>query len=175
MVPVMDARRLSRLGLISAAAIATYVFEGMLPTPVPWLKIGISNVFVVLALFGLGWRDALMLNLARVTAGSLMLGILMSPAFLFSLVGSNAALLVMAVIRRWLVPPLSVIGTSCAGAVVNNLVQVVLFVLLISWSGAGRELLGGFIVMGVGVGLLTGAIAAWLLEKVVLETAGNLG
>jgi heptaprenyl diphosphate synthase len=171
----MSGRRLAVLGLISAGAVAAYVFESLLPTPIPWARVGLSNVFVIISLFGFGFRDALMVNLARVIAGNLLLGIIFSPGFVFSLGGSMSALVAMALVRWKLVPPLSVIGASCLGAVVNNVVQVVLFTLVLSWSDIVGGLLGGFILLGVGVGFITGFIASRILTKVVLARTGSLG
>jgi heptaprenyl diphosphate synthase len=165
----MSARTLARIGVLSAAAVATYVFEGLLPSPVPFARIGISNVFVVVALFGFDVREALLVNLVRVLAGSLLLGLALSPAFLFSLAGSMGALGVMALIRWKAVPPLSVVGASCAGAVTSNLIQVSIFTLLFARWPVPLELAGGFALLGVGVGSITGLLAALILSKVVLE------
>jgi heptaprenyl diphosphate synthase len=171
----MDARPLSRTGLLAAGAVAAYVFESLLPMPLPWARIGLSNIFVVISLFGWGFKDALLVNLARVTAGNLLLGILLSPAFVFSLAGSMCALLAMALVRWKFVPPLSVIGASCIGATVNNMVQVMLFTALLSWSDIALSLLGGFVLLGVAVGFVTGLITSRVLDKVVLERTGPVG
>jgi heptaprenyl diphosphate synthase len=167
----MGAGLLSRLGLLSAAAVAAYVFESLLPSPVPWARIGLSNVFVVVTLFALGARNALIVNLVRVIAGNFLMGFMFSPAFVFSLAGSTAALGVMALIRWRLVPPLSVIGTSCLGAAANNAVQVIVFTFLFTASGVARGLMGSFILLGTGVGLITGLVATAILSRVRLETA----
>jgi heptaprenyl diphosphate synthase len=171
----LPARRLTRLGLLSAAAVAAYVFESMLPVPVPWARVGLSNIFVLVALFGVGTGEAFLVNLVRVVAGNLLMGIILSPAFLLGFVGSNVALIVMALVRRTLVPPLSILGTSCLGAATNNAVQVLLFMVILSWSGLVTELLGIFVLMGVGVGFVTGLIASRVLAKVRLETTGPVG
>jgi heptaprenyl diphosphate synthase len=171
----VTAHSLSRLGVLSACAVAVYIFESLIPSPFPWAKIGLSNTLVVVALFGLGLRDALTVNITRVVAGNLILGLIGSPAFLFSLLGSTSALMVMALARWKMVPPLSVVGTSCLGAVVNNAVQASLFTVLLSWSGIVRNLIGGFILLGVGVGFVTGLIASGILKKVVLDRIGPVG
>jgi heptaprenyl diphosphate synthase len=171
----MDANRLARLGLLAAGAVAADVFESLLPVPLPWARIGLSNVFVLIALFGFGLRDAFLVALVRVVAGNLVMGILLSPAFLLSFGGSMTALAVMGLARWKFVPPLSIVGTSCLGAAVNNIVQLLLFVVLLSWSRVAGSMLGAFILLGVGVGLVTGLIAARVLGKVVLARNKALG
>ena len=165
----MEARRLTRIAVLSAGAVAAYVFESLLPMPIPFARIGLSNVFVVAALFGFGVREAFLVNLVRVLAGSLLMGLALSPAFIFSLAGSMSALAVMALMRWKAVPPFSVIGASAAGATASNLVQVLLFTALFAGWPVPVGLLGGFILLGVAVGFLTGLIAAAILGKVVLE------
>ncbi len=70
---------------------------------------------------------------------------------------------------------MSVVGTSLVGAVVNNAVQVWIFAGMFSASGVAGNLLGVFILLGLGVGSVTGAIAARILGKVGLARSGALG
>jgi heptaprenyl diphosphate synthase len=165
---------LVRLGMLSAAAVAVYVFEGLIPMPLPWARLGLSNVVVVVTLFGFGVRPAILVAAVRIVAGNLLLGIMLSPAFLFSIAGSCAALAVMAVARWKMVPPLSVVGVSVAGAVANNVVQVMVFVGLFAHTGIVANLLGLFMLLGVGVGLVTGLIAAAILPRVLRGAGANL-
>ena len=163
---------LARLGLLAAAAVAAYVFEGLLPTPLPWARLGLSNVVVVLVLFGQGLGAAFAVNLVRIVAGNLLGGMLLGPAFIFSAAGSTVALLVMAGLRRALVPPLSIVGASLAGAVANNAVQVAVFAALFAPSRATANLLGAMVLAGVAVGLVTGVAAAKIVDKVGLASRG---
>lgn len=167
----MDARRLSRIGVLSACAVAAYVFESFIPVPVPWARIGISNIVVVIALFGFGFREALLVTLVRIAAGNLLLGIMLSPSFVMSLAGSITALTAMGIIKTRAVPPLSVVGASVAGAVANNAVQIWVFALFFTGGGVPRELMGTFIIMGAAVGFATGILSAELLRKVALESS----
>jgi len=168
-------RTMSRLALLAACAVAVYVFEGLLPMPIPWARLGLSNVVIVVCLFGYGLEAAFLVNLVRIVSGNLLLGLVASPAFLFSAAGSMAALLVMGTVRWKLVPPFSVLGTSLLGAVTNNLVQVLIFFALFAPSAASTDLLGVFILLGVGVGSLTGAIAGRIVDKVGLARYSALG
>jgi uncharacterized membrane protein len=166
--------RLSRLGILAAVAVAVYIFESLVPMPLPWARLGLSNVVVTVALFAYGVGDAFVVNLARIVAGNLVLGLLLSPAFVFSAAGSFSALAVMAVVRRRLVPPLSVVGTSCLGAVANNAAQVAVFSAAFAPTAAVRGLLGVFVMLGVGVGFATGVIAAAVIRKVGLARISSV-
>ena len=167
----MNAKRLSRIGVLSACAVAAYVFESFLPVPVPWARVGLSNTVVVIALFGFGFREALLVTLVRMVAGNLLLGVLMSPAFAMSMAGGVSALAVMGAVRARAVPPLSVVGASVAGAVANNAVQIFVFALLFTGGAVPRQLMGMFIVLGAAVGLVTGLLSARILKKVALDSS----
>jgi hypothetical protein len=62
----IDAATLSRLGLLAAAAVAVYVFEGVLPMPLPWARLGLSNAVTVVVLFSFGFGSALAVNVVQV-------------------------------------------------------------------------------------------------------------
>jgi len=173
--PAVTARRVSRLGLLAACAVAVYVFEALVPMPVPWARIGLSNVVIVVSLFAYGFESALIVNLVRIVAGNLLLGLVASPAFLFSAAGSTAGLLAMGAVRWKLVPPLSIVGTSMIGAVANNAVQIWIFSAMFSASAARSSLVGVFVLLGAGVGCVTGIIAARVIDKVGLARYSALG
>jgi heptaprenyl diphosphate synthase len=165
---IVGAAAASRLGVLAAVGVAVYVFESLVPMPLPWARLGLSNVIVTVALFAYGVKDAFLVNLVRIVAGNLILGLVLSPAFIFSVAGSFSALAVMAAVKWRLVPPLSVVGTSCLGAVASNVAQVLVFSAAFAPSAAVRGLVGAFILLGVVVGLLTGFVAAAVLRKVGL-------
>jgi heptaprenyl diphosphate synthase len=162
------AATVSRLGVLAAVAVAVYVFESLVPMPLPWARLGLSNVIVTVALFAYGVKDAFIVNLVRILAGNLVLGLVLSPAFILSVAGSFSALAVMAAVKRRLVPPLSVVGASCLGAVANNVAQVLVFSLAFTSRAAVGSLVGAFILLGVVVGLVTGCVAAAILRKLDL-------
>ena len=173
--PASGAGRVARLGVLAACAVAVYVFEALLPRPVPWARVGLSNVVILVCLFAFGFESALIVNLVRIVAGNVLLGLVASPAFLFSAAGSTAALLAMGAVRWKLVPPLSVVGTSVIGAVVNNAVQVWIISSMFSASAAGAGLIGVFVLLGLGVGCVTGVLAARVIDKVGLARHGGVG
>lgn len=170
----MNGRKLSRIGVLSACAVAAYVFESFIPVPVPWARVGLSNIVVLIALFGFGFKEALLVTLVRLVAGNLLLGVIMSPAFAMSLAGGMAALAVMAAARAVAVPPLSITGASVTGAAANNVVQIFVFALLFTGGGVPRQLMGAFIVLGAAVGLVTGLISAQLIKKVALDRSARV-
>lgn len=171
----MKPRSVAKLGVFSAAAIAAYVAESIFPTPVPWARIGISNVVVVIALFAFGLRQAVLVNSIRVIIGNLLTGGLLGVGFILSLLGSTVSTLTMGVLRSLFSSWLSVVGVSSVGASVNNLVQVMIFGLMVGQPVISKPMLGAFLLMGVGVGLVTGLIASFVMARLKLENRSILG
>ena len=52
------AGRVARLGMLLGVALALYAVESALPSPFPFMRIGLANVATLLALMTLGFADA---------------------------------------------------------------------------------------------------------------------
>ncbi|MGQ9603707.1 MAG: Gx transporter family protein [bacterium] len=166
----MNARLTSKIAMLSAAAIGAYVAESAFPMPLPWARIGISNVVVVVGLFSLGLREAMLINLVRVVIGNLIAGGLFGVGFILSICGSTVSTLAMGMLKQLVYPSLSLIGISSVGASVNNFVQIMLFGLLIGAPGVSGTMIGGFLLIGVVVGSVTGILASLVMSRLKLES-----
>ena len=83
----MRVKRLTRCALLTAIALAIFVLEAQIPIPfpVPGMKLGLSNIITLFALFSFGWKDALAIVVIRILLGNLASGQVM--ALLYSLGG----------------------------------------------------------------------------------------
>jgi len=166
-------RRLARLGLLIALAGAVQAVESLVPSPVPWFRLGLGNAVVLLALHLWGTRDGLWVALGKVLVGNLLAGRFLSPGFLLSLGGTAAAVGAMAAALR-AAPPLGFVGVSALGAECHALGQLLLAALLLRtpalWSLA--PLLGTLSLLS---GCLTGLLAhrlARALEELAAPSPG---
>ena len=158
-------RKLVHLALLASVGLILFMFEGILPRPFPWLKIGLGNVASLLALFMVGAGGAFAVTGIRVFLGSLLIGTFLSPAFLLSSGGAMASWAVMALVHRAWPRGFSVIGISIWGAWAHNMTQLTLAVLLLVRSRAIWALLPIFLLSSVVTGFATGVVAYWMLEK----------
>ncbi len=76
------ARRQVFLALFIAIAVSLHILESLLPSPVPWLRLGLANTLALAALYLYDGRAAWTVSLARVGIGALLLGRLFSPGVL---------------------------------------------------------------------------------------------
>ena len=80
--------RLALLGMLVALAMVLSWLEAQIPTmvAVPGMKLGLTNLVVLTALYGLGAKEAVFLNFVRILLVGLTFGNMVS--FLYSLAGA---------------------------------------------------------------------------------------
>jgi len=144
--------------LLGAFCFFLSALEYMVPKPLPFMRLGIANLPLLLAadLLPLPWYFAL--ALVKVFGMSVISGSLFSYVALFSLAGTMSAALVMWVARRGLGRHISAVGVSILGAVASNAVQMGLASILV-FGGAVRFIAPPFLAAGLVTGLLLGLFA----------------
>lgn len=119
---------LASLALFFAAA------ENALPRPLPFFKLGLSNIALLLALSRLNFKDYLKLVFSKWLLSSLISGTLLSPFVLMSLASNLSSALVMYIIYHLLYPRLSLYSISALGATASALSQLAVSSLILSSS-----------------------------------------
>jgi len=158
-------RRQVFLALLVALAVTMHALETLLPTPIPWLRLGLANIMTLAALYLYDGRAAWTVSLCRVGLGGLLLGRLFSPGFWLALSGTIVATSVMLIAYRVAGRRLSPVGISAIGAAGHALGQVLAARLLVIRHPAIWQVLPPFLCFTVFAGILTGWIACGLLEQ----------
>jgi len=151
--------------LLSALAIIFGYIEFLVPISVaaPGIKLGIANIVIVLALYRLGWKYALTVNIVRVMLSALLFGSLFSA--LYSLCGAVLSFIVMALLKKTGV--FSIVGVSMAGGVAHNIGQLI----IACFAMQTTDVLYYYPVLllsGLATGIGIGIIATLVLEKIRL-------
>ncbi|MDZ7294394.1 MAG: Gx transporter family protein [candidate division KSB1 bacterium] len=120
----LGSRRVTYAAVLVATGLVLFVFESLIPRPLPWLKPGLANVAGLIALYLLGMREAVAVTLVRILVGALLLGTFFNPAFFLSLGGGMMAVFAMGTVRYVAKDAFSIIGISVCGAACHNLVQM---------------------------------------------------
>ena len=148
--------------LVGTALILSYV-ESLVPLSlaVPGIKLGLPNLVIVFALYRLGAGSAARISIVRVAIVALLFGNVYS--FLYSLAGAALSLLLMALLRK--VQGLHTAGISVAGAVMHNIAQIGVAMLLL---GTDKIIyyLPALLVSGVAGGVIIGLLAAVMIKRV---------
>ena len=120
------------LALLGAFCLFLSAVEYMIPKPLPFMRIGLANLPLILALDIFPLYAFLILVCVKVLGQALITGTLFSYIFLFSLTGTFLSALLMFLLRRIFCLKLSgheritFIGIGTAGAMVSNLSQLAL-------------------------------------------------
>lgn len=136
--------------------------EYLFPRPVPFLRLGLSNLPILLALDLLPLRSVALITAVKVFGQGLLNGTFASYVFVFSLAGSAASTAVMALAHRLGRGRISLVGVSLFGSLASNTVQVALSILLIFGRNAtviAPLFLGAGALSGLAMGLFASTFA----------------
>lgn len=112
-------------GLLAVAAVLGLVEAALPGLPMaPWLKLGLANIAVVVALATFGGRAAAAVSVGRVLIVGLATGMIGSPVFVIGAAGAFASLLVMWALSR-AGRVFSPVGWSVAGSAAHVAAQFV--------------------------------------------------
>lgn len=162
----MKTRTLTRLALMTAAALVLSYLESFIPLPLPGWKIGLANVVTLLLLTADTPLQALAVLVAR-----LLLGTLFSTnpgALLYAAAGGLLAFGVMFALKKCLPGRLSPVGLSIAGAAAHHAGQVGVACLILG-STAPLAFLPFLLGVSLPTGALTGALCIALGRAVKRE------
>ena len=155
-------RRLARCAMLAALALIFSYVEVLIPFSVglPGVKLGLANIVVVFAIYMLGARYALYLNLARIILAGLLFG---SPfSTLYALCGGLLSLCAMLVLKKTNL--FSVIGVSMAGGFFHNLGQLIAAAVIVKTPQV-VSYLPVLVFSGIAAGIVNGIIATFCMEK----------
>ncbi|HZK19272.1 MAG TPA: Gx transporter family protein [Treponemataceae bacterium] len=102
--------------------------EFAIPKPLPFMRVGLANMPIVIGLYLLSWEKTLLLMLLKVFCQGILTGTLFSYVFLFSLAGSLASVFAMLAVQRSLgrLSLVSPIGVSLTGSFASTCAQLFL-------------------------------------------------
>lgn len=116
----MKTQKLAQTALLSATAIIFGYIETLLPSVgIPGIKLGLSNIVILLAIYKLSIPSALFIMLIKVLVTSLLFSGL--NVFFFSLCGGVLSITAMILFKN---RSFSVVGVSILGGVFHNIGQI---------------------------------------------------
>ena len=123
----MNIKKTSRLAMLTALSIVIGIIESYIPifaNIVPGLKLGLSNVIIILVLYNYNFKDALSVSLIRVFIIGLIRTGLFTIPFFFSLAGAILSIITMALAKK--IKIFSLIGISISHSIGQILVGLIL-------------------------------------------------
>ncbi len=155
----------ARYALLTALAMVLSWLESLLVFPglLPGMKVGLTNIVVLFALYRMGLRDAVWISLARVLLASMTFG--NAYSFSYSLAGAALSLAVMAGLKKR--DKFSLLGVSAAGGVCHNLGQLAVAAAVLETARLGWYL-PALLASGTAAGVVIGIAGGLAVERVRL-------
>ena len=158
----MKTDRIAKYSLLIALAMIFSYLEAQIPAffAVPGMKLGLTNVVVLTALYLMDAKSAIVINLLRIFLVSVMFGNGMSLAY--SAAGGILSGIVMILLKR--TGKFSIVTVSAAGGVCHNVGQILVAMALLETRALGWYLLILWFT-GMAAGLAIGILGGMLVKR----------
>ena len=160
---MFNTKNITKTAILLTLSILAFLIENAFP-PVfpfaPFLKLGVSNVFVLITLIILGKGYALFMVLAKNLLTSSFSGLF---SLFYSVPSGLISLLVMIMAMQFLFPKCSIVSVSVLGSAVFNAMQLVMYALF-STNAAALYYIPVSLLLSVATGIVTG-FAVYMLVK----------
>ena len=159
----MKIKKLTVMALLSAIALTIFTVEAQIPSlvPIPGIKLGLSNIVTVFAVFTLGSWEAAAILAVRIFLGAVFAGNF--STILYSAAGGLLAILVTIGLHPILREE-QIWVAGCLGAVAHSIGQMGMAV-LISRTPSLLIYLPVMMVCSILTGLFTGLCAGFLVKR----------
>ena len=165
----MASKRIAFCGVMTALAIVFGYIEYLVPFPIGiyGIKLGLSNLVVVVMLYTTKWYTALSINLLRIFICFLLFG--SATSLLYSLFGGILSFFVMLILKSLSSEHFSSVGISICGAVAHNIGQICAAVILLD-----EIRIAFYLPILIGVGGLTGALIGIIALPIIKRSRSIL-
>ncbi len=149
--------------MLLAMSIVFHMIEPVIPMPIPGVKLGLANIFGLIALFMFGIKEMLGINFMRVIVASLLRGIIFGTGFWLSLSGVFLSSMIVIILYKY--SKLSLVGLSVAAAAFHNVGQILAIIII--WASVFLIYwLPPMIWLSIPTGILTGTLAKESIRRV---------
>lgn len=155
--------KVAYLGVFLALALICSYVESLIPFyfGIPGVKLGLTNIVVVLMLYCVGTREALTISVLRIVLAGFMFGNMFS--ILYSLAGGLLSFLVMYLLKR--TKKFGVLPISISGGMFHNVGQLVVAAIVVE-NYHIFYYMPILIVAGIVTGLLIGIVAQEMILRI---------
>ena len=158
-------KKIAYMSVFTAFAIILSYVEVLIPINfgIPGMKLGLANLLIVLSLYYLGTKEALMINVVRIIIIGFLFGNLFS--ILFSLSGGVLSFLFMYLLKK--IKIFGIISVSAIGGISHNIGQLIIAAFVVSTYSI-LYYVPVLIIAGLITGVLIGIIALLIQKKIKL-------
>ena len=155
-------KKVSLYGLLTALAmVLSYVEAQVPPVLLPGMKLGLTNLVVLAALYRMGERQAFLLNAVRIVLVAFTFGNMSN--MLYSLAGGLLSWIIMCLLKK--TGRFSMTGVSVAGGVAHNCGQILVAAFILETPALITYYLPILILSGLAAGVLVGILGSTIVKR----------
>lgn len=158
----MNSSKVASYGLFIALAFVFSYVEFLIPIPftMPGMKLGLANLVIIIAMYGIGIKEALVLSIMRI----LLVGFTFKDpsSLLFSFAGGLLSWLLMAICKKTKL--FSMLGVSIVGGIAHNIGQIIVAIIYVNNTSL-LYYLPFLMISGVVSGTLIGILGALTIKR----------
>ncbi|MDR0497777.1 MAG: Gx transporter family protein [Treponema sp.] len=161
------------LSLLAGLCFFLSALEYMIPKPLPFIRLGLANLPLLLALDILPFPSFLLLCGLKISGQALITGTLFSYVFIFSLGGTGVSAILMYAIRKnFGKEKISLIGISSTGAIASNGTTLILAYYFV-FGESIRYVIVPVLALGIVTGILLGIIVEYFIRNSIWYSRGE--
>lgn len=151
-------------GVFIALALVLSYLESLVPLnfAVPGVKLGLANLVTIVALYMLGLKPAILINIGRIILSGILFGNV--TVIIYSLAGAGLSIVVMCIVRK--IKIFSVTGISICGAIAHNIGQIAVAAFVMENANILYYMLI-LCITGAIAGTLIGVLASVVLRNIM--------
>jgi len=155
--------KVAYMGVFLALALICSYVESLIPISfgIPGVKLGLTNIVVVLMLYCIGAKEALAVSVCRIVLAGFLFGNLFS--ILYSLAGGLLSFLIMWAVKR--TGKLGILPVSVCGGIFHNIGQLAVAALVVENYNVFYYL-PVLLLAGAATGLAIGVVAQELIIRI---------
>ena len=163
----MKPKKLTAMALLAAVALIIFIVEAQIPAivPISGIKLGLSNIITIYAVWALGAKEAAAILLVRIFFGAVFAG---NFSTIFYSLGGGALAIVTTIGLRYVLREEQLWVAGCLGAIAHSVGQMAVAV-WVSQTPSLLIYLPVMIVCSILTGLFTG-----LLSQIMVKRGKNL-
>lgn len=159
----MKSKKIATFGLLTTLCLILSYVEILIPLnfAIPGVKLGLSNIVVMMALYLMDLKSAFFINIVRIFLNGILFSNPITMAYSFA--GGMLSLLAMVIVKK--INSLSIISVSITGGIFHNVGQILMACF---YLGSSKVLyyLPVLFIFAVITGVLTGIIATIVVERI---------
>jgi uncharacterized membrane protein len=156
---------LEKVSLLGGLCFFLSTLEYMIPKPLPFIRLGLANFPLLLALDILPFKYFALLAALKIAGQALISGTLFSYVFLFSLGGTAVSSLLMYALRKCLGKKrISLVGISASGAMAFNAVTLIMAYYFV-FGKSIRYAAAPILALGIVTGTILGFLCEYFIQR----------